>query len=193
MSQSMNTNTCQTQLGAGKSSIWGIPKIVVQSPGPGFKSVLTIQCGDYTQGIPTDTGDTFTFQPASYLEYTNGTNSMAKPVYPEDSLLLVGSPDLDGNSRTEKFPFSPEATIIATDDCILRFHSPFHRDRDLGKATKGQELKLHTNWALLRKPKSKTDSIQIGTFKRGDKVRVDQLAEGSVASYGTRQSSRAVR
>jgi hypothetical protein len=189
----MNTNTSQTQHGAGMSSICGIPDIVVDLPGPGFVPVLTIQRGDYTQRFQTDAGDTFKFQPASYLEYTNGTNSMAKPVYPDDSLLLVASPDLDGISRTEEFPFSPEATIIATDDCILRFHSPSHGDRDLGKATNGQELKLHTNWALLRKPKSKTDSIQIGTFKRGDRVRVDQWPIRSVASLETEGSSREVR
>jgi hypothetical protein len=163
----------------------GIPDIVVERPGRGFESVMTIQCKDSTQRFPTDTGDTLNFQPASYLQYTNGTKSMAKPVYPDDSLLLVALPDLNGVSQTQEYSFSPEATINPFDDCILKLHSPSHphRDRDLGKATKGQELQLHTDWALLRKPKNKEDSIQIGTFKRGDKVRVDQLAKGSGASF----------
>ena len=120
---------------------------------------------------------------------------MAKPVYLGDSLLLVSFPDPNGNSQTQEYSFSPEATINPFDDCILKLHSPSHphRDRDLGKATKGQELQLHTDWALLRKPKDKEESIQIGTFKRGDKVRVDQLAKGAVASLRTGGSSGGVR
>jgi hypothetical protein len=168
MSHSLNTNT----------SIWGIPIITVLPPGPGCRSELTMQCGKSTQTIPTIENDTYEFQPVSYLYNTHGLRSLVKPVYPDDSLLLVAPADLDG-SRTQKYPFTPEATIKASEDCIVKFHSPSLGDRYLGQAVKGQELKVHTEWSLIRT--RKPNVLEMGNFRRGDRVWVNHY-DGSVAS-----------
>jgi hypothetical protein len=168
MSQSLNTNT----------SIGGIPSITVLPPGPGYRSELTMQCGKSIQTIPTIKDDTYKFQPVSYLENTHGVRSLVKPVYPDDSLLLVAPADLDG-SRTQKYLFTPEATIKASEDCIVKFHSPSLGDRYLGQAVKGQELKVHTEWSLIRT--RKPNVLEMGNFRRGDRVWVNHY-DGSVAS-----------
>jgi hypothetical protein len=133
-------------------------------------------------------------QPVSYLENTHGVRSLVKPVYPDDSLLLVAPADLDG-SRTKKYPFTPEATINASEDCIVKFRSPSLGDRYLGQAVRGQELKLHTEWSLIRTRKPNA-VLEMGNFRRGDKVWVnhyDESVAGSEARQGIQRPEESVR
>jgi hypothetical protein len=117
---------------------------------------------------------------------------MVTTVYPDDSICCV-APGLKSNLPIGGFSFCPEAIINVHQDCDLELHSPSKGIRYLGKATKGEELRLHTVWTLVRNPDNEETSLQIGDLRRGDTAWVNQLPQGSVASNGTGGSSREVR
>jgi hypothetical protein len=149
--------------------------------------------GTSTQTIPTVPGDTYRYIPKSYLEDAKGTRrSMVTTVYPDDSICSV-APGLKSNSPIGGFSFCLEAIINVHQDCDLELHSPSKGIRYLEKATKGEELRLHTVWTLVRNPDNEEASLQIGDLRRGDTAWVSQLPQGSVASHGTGGSSREVR
>jgi len=150
-----------------------------------------MQCGGSIQTKSTLKGDTYRFQPVSYLGDTHGPRSMDRPVYPDDSLILVGSADFRGKSLIQECPFLSEAKIIPSDDCTLNLRSLSLGDRYLGQAVKGQEVRFHTDWSLIRTREG--IDLEMGKFGRGDKVWVQHYPDGSIPREAIPRPDESVR